>query len=200
MDLSYCYVYKKWRCISGFFNFAKIIFLALRWYKFMPFWLDRYLRDSMRRSLFEVNRHRSRHLHDEISIVFLVYLKHLKWHNHFYYIFYIWAATWDFQHCGSLTSVDSDEPVQLPFKLRNSKWCSGSSLTLICYSSDEQRLWSDCAYAQADLRLCWSHIRHWWKSHVAAHICFDSLSGTELKVSLNVIFSGNPIGHSMTMM
>ena len=25
------------------------------------------------------------------------------------------------QQCGSLTSVDSDEPVQLPFKLRNSK-------------------------------------------------------------------------------
>ena len=32
------------------------------------------------------------------------------------------------------------------------------------------------------------------------HICFDSLSGTELKVSLNVIFAGNPIGHSVTMM
>ena len=35
-----------------------------------------------------------------------------------------------------LTSVDSDEPVQSPFKLRNSKWCSVSSLTLIEYSSD----------------------------------------------------------------
>ena len=27
-----------------------------------------------------------------------------------------------------------------------------------------------CAYAQADLRLCWSHIPHCWKSHVVAHI------------------------------
>ena len=27
----------------------------------------------------------------------------------------------DFQQCGILTSVDSDEPVQPPFKLRNSK-------------------------------------------------------------------------------
>ena len=27
---------------------------------------------------------------------------------------------------GNLTCVDSDEPVQPPFKLRNSKWCSGS--------------------------------------------------------------------------
>ena len=24
-------------------------------------------------------------------------------------------------------------------------------------------------YAQADLRLCWTHILHCWKSHVAAH-------------------------------
>ena len=29
----------------------------------------------------------------------------------------IWATTWDFQQCGSLTSVDSDEPVQPAFKL-----------------------------------------------------------------------------------
>ena len=48
----------------------------------------------------------------------------------------IWAATWDFQHCGILTSVDSEKPVQPPFKLRNSKYCSVSSLTLIEYSSD----------------------------------------------------------------
>ena len=45
----------------------------------------------------------------------------------------------DFQQCGILTSVDSDESVQ-PFKLRNSKWCSVSSLTLIEYSSNKQRL------------------------------------------------------------
>ena len=38
-----------------------------------------------------------------------------------------------FQQCGILTSVDSDEPVQPPFKLRNFKWCSISSLTLIEY-------------------------------------------------------------------
>ena len=81
-----------------------------------------------------------------------------------------WAATCDFQQCVILTSVYSDEPVQPPFKIRNSKWCSVSSLTLIEYASDKQRLWSDCAYAQADLRLCWSHIPHCWKSHVTAHI------------------------------
>ena len=37
------------------------------------------------------------------------------------------AVARDFQQCGVLTSVDSDEPLQPPFKLRNSKWCSVSS-------------------------------------------------------------------------
>ena len=31
------------------------------------------------------------------------------------------ATTCDFEHCGILTSVDSDQPVQPPVKLRNSK-------------------------------------------------------------------------------
>ena len=50
------------------------------------------------------------------------------------------AVTYDFQQCGILTSVDSEEPVQAPFKCRNSKWYSVSSLTVIEYSSDQQRL------------------------------------------------------------
>ena len=48
----------------------------------------------------------------------------------------ILAVTCDFQQCGILTSVDSDNPVQRPFKLRNSKKCSVSSLTVIEYSND----------------------------------------------------------------
>ena len=76
------------------------------------------------------------------------------------------AVTRDFQQCGILTSVDSDEPVQPPFRLRNLKWCSVSSLTLIGFTSD--KLWLDCPYAQADLRLCWLHIPHCWKSHALA--------------------------------
>ena len=35
-----------------------------------------------------------------------------------------------------LTSVDLDEPPQHPVKLRNSKWCSVSSLTIIEYSRE----------------------------------------------------------------
>ena len=46
------------------------------------------------------------------------------------------ATTWDFQQCGILTGVDSDEPVQPPVKLSNSKCCSVSSLSVIEYSSD----------------------------------------------------------------
>ena len=86
-------------------------------------------------------------------------------------LFYInWAMACVFQQCGILTSVDSDKPVQPPFKLRNSKWCGVSSLILIEYSCNYQRLWSDCVYAQADLRLCWLHIPHCWKSHATAQL------------------------------
>ena len=53
---------------------------------------------------------------------------------------YIGAVTRDFQQCGILTSVDSEQPVQPPFRLRNLKWCSVSSLTLKGYWSDKQRL------------------------------------------------------------
>ena len=60
-----------------------------------------------------------------------------------------WAVTRAFQQCGILTRVDSDESVLPSFRLRNTKWFSVSSLTFIEYSSDYQRLWSDCAYARA---------------------------------------------------
>ena len=52
------------------------------------------------------------------------------------YLLCVITVTCDYQQCGILTSVDSDEPLQPPFKLRNSKWCSVSSLTIIEYSSD----------------------------------------------------------------
>ena len=49
---------------------------------------------------------------------------------------YIWAVTCDLKQGGILTRVDSDEPMQPHLKLRNSKWCSVSSLTGIEYSSN----------------------------------------------------------------
>ena len=96
---------------------------------------------------------------------------HRYWEINCDIIFIImWAVTCDFQRCGILTCVKSDEPVQPPFKLINSIWCSICSLRVIEYSKDSQRLWSDCAYAQADLSLCWSHRPHCWKSHVTTHM------------------------------
>ena len=90
----------------------------------------------------------------------------------------IWAATYDFQQCGILTSVDSDQHVQPPLKFRNFKWCLVSNLVFIECTSDQQRLWSDCAYAQAGLSLCLSHIPRCWKSHGAAHL----LSGLDQSI------------------
>ena len=46
------------------------------------------------------------------------------------------SPTGDFQHCAILTSVDSDEPLQPPFKLINSKCCLVSRLRVIENSSD----------------------------------------------------------------
>ena len=70
----------------------------------------------------------------ELNLVIRYWLYQLAFIRSF--LKHIWAATCDFQQCRILTSVDSDEPVQSPFKLRNSKWCSVSSLTLIEYSND----------------------------------------------------------------
>ena len=106
------------------------------------------------------------------SVWFLCHRLETRWGRWGMALFKRWR---DFQQCGILTSVDSYKHVLPPFKLRNSKWCSVSRLTVKKYSSDKQRLWSDCAYAQADLRLWWSHIPHCWKFHATAHLLFPSI-------------------------
>ena len=69
--------------------------------------------------------------------------------------------------------------------------CSVSNLTIKEFSSHLQRLWSE--YAQAGLRLCWLHIPHCWKSHVAAHMglggrkpVFGGLRTTQAQTSLYI--------------
>ena len=62
---------------------------------------------------------------------------------------YNWAATCDFQQCGILTSVDSDEPVKPHFKLRNSKFCLVSSL-----QCNSQRIFKRLGKALIRLRVC----------------------------------------------
>ena len=83
---------------------------------------------------------------------------------------YIWAATRDFQQCGILTSVDSDELVQPPFKLRNSKCCSVSSLSHRIFKRQATALIRLRVCAGWSEPLCWAHIPNCWKSHVAAHL------------------------------
>ena len=48
-------------------------------------------------------------------------------------IIMIITSACDFQQCGILASVNSEEHLQPPFKLRTSKWCSVRSLTIIEY-------------------------------------------------------------------
>ena len=74
-------------------------------------------------------------------IIFILSIENLRILEMLFYSPDIWAATYDFQQCGILTSVDWDENVQPPFQLRNSKCCLVSSLTVIEYLSDKQRLW-----------------------------------------------------------
>ena len=54
---------------------------------------------------------------------------------------------YDFQQCGILTSVDSDEPVQPSYKLRNSK-CDVRSV------ANSQRIFKRLAKALIRLRVC----------------------------------------------
>ena len=56
--------------------------------------------------------------------------------------------TRDCQQCGILTSVDSDEPVQPPLMLRNSKCCSVNSFPLEDYSSIAPDKAAYCVFTQ----------------------------------------------------
>ena len=76
----------------------------------------------------------------------------------------IWAVTCDFQQCGILTCVDSDEPVQPPFKRRDSKCCSVSSLTL--------RIFKRLAKALIRLRIC----AGWSEALLVAHTTMMEIS------------------------
>ena len=100
---------------------------------------------------------------------------------------HVYEPRHEISNTGISTSVDSDEPVQPPFKLWNftCTCCSVISLPviLIDYSSDWPRIWSHGVYAQADRKLCWSHIPHYSKHYVAVHIWFG------LSLSLDPYFA-----------
>ena len=67
---------------------------------------------------------------------FFLFKRRLKCFHSIGQLGYIMSRSMRFPTICHLKSVDSDEPLQPQFKLRNSKWCSVSSLTIIEYSSD----------------------------------------------------------------
>ena len=72
------------------------------------------------------------------------------------YCFTIWASSRENLSWGFMSRVDSNRPVQ-PQKLgRCAKFWIQKLEVLYFPDSEQQRCWSDCADAQADLRLfCW---------------------------------------------
>ena len=110
---------------------------------------------------------------------------------------YMWAVTCNFQKCGILQSVYLDEPVQPPVKLKQLHWMVFSQwLNSQDYSSDNQRLWSNCAYvifgfapnlymwAANDLLWLCTHaclsehslIAYLMRNKPAYHPCFNALA------------------------
>ena len=77
--------------------------------------------------------------------------------------------------------------------------CISSGPRVKVYSSDQQTLWSDCAYAQAGLSLCWSHIPHCWKSHATAQMkAISILKLKQLQTQLWSCFYFNWLWFSLT--
>ena len=71
-----------------------------------------------------------------------------------------------FQQCGILTCVDLDEPLQPPFKLRHSKWCSVRSYN--------HRILKRLAKALIRLRVC----AGWSEAMLVAHTTLLEISCT----------------------
>ena len=68
-----------------------------------------------------------------------------------------WAAAWQNQQCGCVPSEDSDQPGHPPSLIRVSAVRMKKSWVLSYPLSEQRRLWSDWADAQADLSLRWAH-------------------------------------------
>ena len=68
---------------------------------------------------------------------------------------YIWAATWQNQHCGCVPS--KDQPGHPPSLIRVFAVHMKKPWVLSYPLSVQRRLWSDWADSQADLSLGWAH-------------------------------------------
>ena len=110
---------------------------------------------------------------------FVLYVAELSIHN--------WAATCDFQQCGILTSLDLDRPVQPPFKLRNSKVWSVSSLTAV------NRIFTRFARALIRLRVCAGWSEPWLVAHTTLLeiSCHGSIIERKNPSKIAIVFLGN---------
>ena len=68
------------------------------------------------------------------------------------------ASSWENLSSGFATSVDSNRPAQPQMLGRGLKFQIQKLEVLYSLGSEQQRRWSDCMDAQADLRLCCSHM------------------------------------------
>ena len=71
--------------------------------------------------------------------------------------FYIWATPWENVSSG-VSGQARHKPSQLQRPTRILKFRIYKLDVSFCLDSEQQRRWSDCADAQADLRLCCSHM------------------------------------------
>ena len=60
-------------------------------------------------------------------------------------------------------------------------------------------LWLVWAYAQAGLKLCWSHIPHCWKSHVTAQLCLKWWVRKYLHFYAEIFCLSKPVWHSVSL-
>ena len=70
----------------------------------------------------------------------------------------------------TVPSEDSDQPGHPPSLIRVFAVRMMKAWVLSYPLSTQRGLWSDWADSQADLSLCWAHMRYCWFCHVAAHI------------------------------
>ena len=97
---------------------------VLYWSGFKQFGILIVFWENLLKSYFSKKVSRYQQKHDKLASM------HRDKHNISMFVWVYLARTCNFQQCGILTrlSVDTDEPVQPPSKLRNSKWSSASSL------------------------------------------------------------------------
>ena len=80
-----------------------------------------------------------------------------------------WATSCENVFSEIFDQIDSNQPAHLQKLARILKLWIYQVYIYFCLSREQQRCWSDCADAQADLHLCCSHMAHTFP-HDLAHM------------------------------